>query len=185
MLFCLLLSFLLSINARDDQRSLVFSGVFATVWIAEAIVTLQIKLLGGNMCVPGHLRSLATKLTTQSQLLLPIRLHHRLHALPARHRIATQCAARADHCPHSRLQCARTVVPRSGSQHSGRQRRGQEPGLAGRVPALRLLRRPGLPLLHFVAASHSSCIIDYHNYHRPCEHFSHKRRYANALLALT
>lgn len=49
LLFCLLLSFLLSINARDDQRSLVFSGVFAMVWIAEAIVTMQIKLLGGNM----------------------------------------------------------------------------------------------------------------------------------------
>jgi len=49
LLFCLLLSFLLSLNARDDQRSLVFSGVFAMVWIAEAIVTMQIKLLGGNM----------------------------------------------------------------------------------------------------------------------------------------
>lgn len=51
LLFCLLLSFLLSINARDDQRSLVFSGVFATIWLGEAIVTLQIKLLGGNMYV--------------------------------------------------------------------------------------------------------------------------------------
>ena len=49
LLFCLLVSFLLSVNARDDQRSLVFSGVFATIWIGEAIVTLQIKLLGGNM----------------------------------------------------------------------------------------------------------------------------------------
>lgn len=49
LLFCLLLSFLLSINARENQRSLVFSGVFAMIWIAEAIVTLQIKLLGGNM----------------------------------------------------------------------------------------------------------------------------------------
>lgn len=49
LLFCLLLSFLLSINARDDQRSFVFSGVFALIWIAEAVVTFQIKLLGGNM----------------------------------------------------------------------------------------------------------------------------------------
>ncbi|EME43939.1 hypothetical protein DOTSEDRAFT_71674 [Dothistroma septosporum NZE10] len=60
LLFCLLLSFLLSLNARDDQRSLVFSGVFATVWIGEAIVTLQIKLLGGNIsffqsvCIIGY-----------------------------------------------------------------------------------------------------------------------------------
>ncbi|KAF2774531.1 Yip1-domain-containing protein [Teratosphaeria nubilosa] len=60
LLFSLLLSFLLSLNARDDQRSFVFSGVFATVWIAEAIVTLQIKLLGGNIsffqsvCIIGY-----------------------------------------------------------------------------------------------------------------------------------
>ncbi|KAK5117869.1 hypothetical protein LTR85_008643 [Meristemomyces frigidus] len=60
LLFCLLLSFLLSLNARDDQRSLVFSGVFAMIWIAEAIVTLQIKLLGGNIsffqsiCIIGY-----------------------------------------------------------------------------------------------------------------------------------
>jgi hypothetical protein len=51
LLFCLLLSFLLSINARDDQRSQVFSGVFAMIWMAEAIVTFQIKLLGGTMYV--------------------------------------------------------------------------------------------------------------------------------------
>lgn len=49
LLFCLLLSFLLSLNAREDQRTDVFAGVFATVWLGEAIVTLQIKLLGGNM----------------------------------------------------------------------------------------------------------------------------------------
>ena len=49
LLFCLLLAFLLSLNARADQRSFVFSGVFALIWIGEAVVTLQIKLLGGNM----------------------------------------------------------------------------------------------------------------------------------------
>lgn len=54
LLFCLLLSFLLSINARDDQRKLVFSGVFAMIWFAEAIVTFQIKLLGGNMYVESR-----------------------------------------------------------------------------------------------------------------------------------
>ncbi|KAK4554578.1 hypothetical protein LTR86_008433 [Recurvomyces mirabilis] len=60
LLFCLLLSFLLSLNAREDQRSLVFSGVFATVWLGEAIVTMQIKLLGGNIsffqsvCIIGY-----------------------------------------------------------------------------------------------------------------------------------
>lgn len=49
LIFCLLLSMLLSFNAGVDQRDEVFSGVFAMVWIGEAVVTLQIKLLGGNM----------------------------------------------------------------------------------------------------------------------------------------
>lgn len=31
---------------------MVFSGVFCLVWIGEAAVTLQIKLLGGKMYVP-------------------------------------------------------------------------------------------------------------------------------------
>jgi protein YIPF6 len=48
LLFSLLLSVLLTIN-RSDQKDEVFSGVFAMVWIGEAVVTLQIKLLGGNM----------------------------------------------------------------------------------------------------------------------------------------
>jgi protein YIPF6 len=49
LIFCLLLSLLLSITAHADQKDAVFSGVFAMVWIGEAIVTLQIRLLGGNM----------------------------------------------------------------------------------------------------------------------------------------
>jgi protein YIPF6 len=51
LIFCLLLSMFLSMRAHDEQSSLVFSGVFSIVWIGEAIVTLQIKLLGGNMYV--------------------------------------------------------------------------------------------------------------------------------------
>ncbi|KAF2864519.1 Yip1 domain protein [Piedraia hortae CBS 480.64] len=49
LLFSLLLSLLLSLNARPDQKSLVFSGVFALLWLAEGVITLQIKLLGGNI----------------------------------------------------------------------------------------------------------------------------------------
>jgi hypothetical protein len=51
LIFCLLLSLFLSWGAKGDQKDLVFSGVFALVWIGEAVVTLQIKLLGGNMYV--------------------------------------------------------------------------------------------------------------------------------------
>jgi hypothetical protein len=56
LIFCLLLSLFLSWGAGGNQRDLVFSGVFALVWIGEAVVTMQIKLLGGNMyvLVPLH-----------------------------------------------------------------------------------------------------------------------------------
>jgi hypothetical protein len=49
LVFCLLLSMLLSFRAKPDQKTAVFSGVFAMVWVGEAVVTAQIKLLGGNM----------------------------------------------------------------------------------------------------------------------------------------
>jgi hypothetical protein len=49
LLFSLLLSFLLSRRAREDQMAAVFSGVFTIVWVGKALVTFQIKLLGGNM----------------------------------------------------------------------------------------------------------------------------------------
>jgi hypothetical protein len=49
LLFSLLLSLLISRGAKDDQGPAVFSGVFALVWAGKAVVTLQIKLLGGNV----------------------------------------------------------------------------------------------------------------------------------------
>ncbi|KAJ5915880.1 hypothetical protein N7454_010787 [Penicillium verhagenii] len=59
LVFCLVLSLFLSV-AKGDQSSLVFSGVFCIVWIGEAAVTLQIKLLGGkisffqSICIIGY-----------------------------------------------------------------------------------------------------------------------------------
>lgn len=49
LLFALLLSLFLSMRAASDQKDLVFSGVFTLIWVGEAVVALQIKLLGGNM----------------------------------------------------------------------------------------------------------------------------------------
>lgn len=49
LVFCLLLSLFLSFRASGEQKDLVFSGVFSLVWLGEAVVSLQIKLLGGNM----------------------------------------------------------------------------------------------------------------------------------------
>ncbi|KAK5082384.1 hypothetical protein LTR05_007531 [Lithohypha guttulata] len=36
-------------RAAKDQKDLVFSGVFTLIWLGEAVVALQIKLLGGNI----------------------------------------------------------------------------------------------------------------------------------------
>lgn len=55
LIFCLLLSLFLSRGAKAEQKDLVFSGIFAMVWIGEAVVTLQIKLLGGNMYVEHYM----------------------------------------------------------------------------------------------------------------------------------
>lgn len=49
LIFVLLLSLLLSWGAGGGQRDRVFSGVFAMVWAGMAVVTAQIRLLGGNM----------------------------------------------------------------------------------------------------------------------------------------
>jgi hypothetical protein len=49
LLFSLLLSFLLSRGARETQEAAAFSGVFAIIWVGKAIVTLQIRLLGGHV----------------------------------------------------------------------------------------------------------------------------------------
>ncbi|KAI4110465.1 MAG: hypothetical protein LQ339_001330 [Xanthoria mediterranea] len=60
LVFCLLLSLLLSMTASSEQKTVVFSGVFALVWVGEAVVTAQIKLLGGNIsffqsvCIIGY-----------------------------------------------------------------------------------------------------------------------------------
>jgi len=60
LLFSLLLSFLLSRGARETQEAAAFSGVFALIWVGKAIVTLQIRLLGGHvsffqaLCIIGY-----------------------------------------------------------------------------------------------------------------------------------
>lgn len=60
LLVCLTLSIMLSITAPEDQKALVFAGVFVLVWIGAAIVTLNAQLLGGtisffqSVCVLGY-----------------------------------------------------------------------------------------------------------------------------------
>lgn len=90
LIFCLLLSLLLSYNARPEQRDLVFSGVFALVWIGEAVVTMQIKLLGGNMWVlPATGCVGALLLTEPLQLFCPERVRYWIYAIPTCHRLSS------------------------------------------------------------------------------------------------
>jgi hypothetical protein len=39
---------------QDDQSALVFAAVFVIVWCGAAVVTLNSKLLGGNVCANVH-----------------------------------------------------------------------------------------------------------------------------------
>lgn len=100
LIFCLLLSMFLSMRAKGEQSSLVFSGVFTIVWIGEAVVTLQIKLLGGNMyvgslCVCGH----SVRVADLLQFVFSVCLHHRVHPLPSGYRGAAQRFRSPDHRP--------------------------------------------------------------------------------------
>lgn len=154
LLFCLLLSFFLSLGAREDQRSAVFSGVFALIWIGEAVVTLQIKLLGGNMYVrrfPAIGRN-----ANMGQFLLPICLHHRLYTLPHGHRFDPQRLPRSHNSTNTRLQRAWTVVISGWREHSGRQWCHQEQSGIGCISTLCFLRWRGLLVLHLIAQTQRS-----------------------------
>ena len=52
LVFCLVLSLLMSIGATEGQSKVVFTGIFTMVWLGEAICTLNLKLLGGTVYVP-------------------------------------------------------------------------------------------------------------------------------------
>merc|ERR1712196_35705 len=60
LVLCLFLSIVLSMNAPDDQKALVFAAVFVIVWLGSAIITINALLLGGTLsffhsvCVLGY-----------------------------------------------------------------------------------------------------------------------------------
>lgn len=148
LIFCLLLSLFLSWGAAGNQRDLVFSGVFAMVWIGEAVVTMQIKLLGGNMYVGLGKLLLKDFMLTSTQCLLPICLHHRLHALPARHRLTPECSWDSRNCQDTCVSCAHCLVSCSWREHFGRKWSGQEPRWHRCIPSICFLHRTRMPLLY-------------------------------------
>lgn len=146
LIFCLLLSLFLSWGAKGDQRDLVFSGVFALVWIGEAVVTLQIKLLGGNMYV-GNLQ-LHWAYANTLQRVFPVCVNHRVHTLSLGHRFNSECGRHTRHCQDPSVSCSHRMVAGSWGQHHGRLRGGQESGRDCSIPAVCVLRCTRLPLLH-------------------------------------
>lgn len=177
LIFCLLLSLFLSRGAKDSQKDLVFSGVFAMVWIGEAVVTLQIKLLGGNMYVALPCPAYTQRLLIPPQRLLPVRLHHWLHALPARHRVAAQRAGHTGHCQNPRLSRAHCLGARGRREHHGRLRRRQEPRGHCRVSSVCLLYCAGLHLLHQLARDFAGLVRVVGDYHVVLAWFHARRSY--------
>lgn len=155
LIFCLLLSLLLSMTASGEQKSLVFSGVFAMVWIGEAVVTMQIKLLGGNMSVLAEAYSQAFVSTsivmlTRAclQFILSVRVHHRLYAVSPRHRGDAQRTTSSVYRQNTGLHCPDCLVIGSWGQHSRRFGCSQEQGWDRGVSAFRFLRRTRLLVFH-------------------------------------
>jgi hypothetical protein len=142
----------LSMRAHDEQSSLVFSGVFSIVWIGEAVVTLQIKLLGGNMSVvpPGSFLVWWSCCADRTvlQFILPVRLHHRLYLIPSGHCRASQRTGFADNRADTGLHRADCLVAGCRSQYPRRLGRRPQPRRDCRVPVARLLYLDWLPLLH-------------------------------------
>lgn len=60
LVLCLSLAIILSLTAPSAQSSIVFTGVFVVIWCGAAVVTLNSKLLGGQLsffqsvCVLGY-----------------------------------------------------------------------------------------------------------------------------------
>jgi hypothetical protein len=151
LIFCLLLSLLLSMTASGEQKSLVFSGVFAMVWIGEAVVTMQIKLLGGNMYEISLFLGWAFigMLTrTCPQFVLSVRMHHRLHAVSSRHCGDAQCTTASGYRQNTGVPCSDRLVIGSWGQYSRRVGGSQEPGWDCSVSSLRFLRRSRLLVFH-------------------------------------
>ena len=49
LLFCLLLSYTLSVHSNDSQASQIFATVFTLVWLGSVVVTLNAQLLGSPL----------------------------------------------------------------------------------------------------------------------------------------
>jgi len=49
LIFCLVISLVLGLKAPNSQKSQTFSVVFSLIWLGQALITSNIKLLGGSI----------------------------------------------------------------------------------------------------------------------------------------
>ena len=151
LIFCLLLSMFLSMRASGEQSSLVFSGVFTIVWIGEAVVTLQIKLLGGNMYVATYPFGYGLDVRLMVfllQFVLPVGLHYRIHTLSFGYRCPSQRHGSPDYPPNTRISGFDRVVPGSRNQHPWGLGCAEEPSWNRCLPAVCVLYCDWMSLLH-------------------------------------
>ena len=148
LIFCLLLSMFLSIRAPEKQTDIVFAGVFSIIWIGESVVTLQIKLLGGNMLAtaPSTIQSGANI----EQIIHAVRQHHRLHPLPPCYCIGPQRRWPADYCADPRLHRTCSMVLGRRDQHIRGLGRCQESGGPGSLSFDTILHRHSVPLFYYI-----------------------------------
>jgi hypothetical protein len=137
--------------AKGDQSDLVFSGVFSLVWVGEAVVTLQIKLLGGNMydfqsSLPPVSGCLSANVL--AQFVLSVYLYHRLHALPSCYRCASQRIRPAHDRPDTGLPGLDCLVSGRRSEYSRGLWCRAEPGRYRGISAVCLLYCDRLSLLY-------------------------------------
>lgn len=158
LLFCLLLSFFLSLG-KEDQASVVFSGVFAIVWIGEAVVTLQIKLLGGNMFVVLSDVADTILMLTREQIILPVGVHHWLHALSARYSCDHERFPPPLNTQDTGLHRLGLMVVGSWSKHPGRVWRSNESSGACAIPIICVLCWTWMLVLHYLVDSANGVII--------------------------
>lgn len=82
------------------------------------------------------------------QLVLPVGVYHRLHPLPAGHRVAAERVPPALDTADTNLHLHGRLVSGSWSQHPWRLRSVKAPGGIGHVSAVSLLCRDRMSLLH-------------------------------------
>lgn len=101
-----------------------------------------------HVCRDEPLHSLLRLTSKSTQIILSIRVYHRLHIIPAGHRFDTQRLSLPLHCADPCLYCPCHVVTGCWCQHPRWIWGGQEQARYSRISALPILHQSWLPMPH-------------------------------------